>query len=82
MSTDFNNNKRAPVRFRFRATLNIAMGILYLILGAAVATMRKFGAVDLKPALAWGFCILLVLYGVFRVWRGIQDLKATSDEEE
>ncbi len=80
MSQDF-DKKRASTRYRFRATMNIVMGILYVILGIAIATMHKFGSVNLNPSLAYGFCALLLLYGAFRLWRGVQDLKMTNEEE-
>lgn len=80
MSEDF-NKKRTSTKYRFRAMMNISIGALYIILGIAVATMRKFGAVQLALGWAFGACALLLIYGGFRIWRGIQDLKITDEDE-
>lgn len=72
--------KRAPVKFRFRAILNVAMSVLYLILAAAIATKRKFIGTDISPALAYGLSALLALYGIFRLWRGVQDWKTDPED--
>jgi hypothetical protein len=80
MSEDF-NKKRPSTRYRFRAMMNISIGILYLILGIAVATMRKFGSMQLSSAWTIGACAILIVYGGFRIWRGVQDLKLTEEDE-
>jgi len=70
-----------PRRFRFRPALHIAMGILYLILAGAVLTMKQFGTVTLSPAISYGMGGLLLVYGVFRLWRGIQDMRMSDHDE-
>ena len=69
-------NRRRKATFSFRAILNCSMGLLYLVLAGVIITVKKFGQIDLSgsylPYLLGG---LLILYGVFRFWRGIIDFR-------
>lgn len=68
-------NERGGVMLRFRATMHIAMGVLYLVLGVSIIYMKAFGTLDLDPP--WPYVVggLMMLYGAFRLWRGMADLK-------
>lgn len=68
-------NRRAAAGVRFRAGLNVAMGILYIILGGAVVVLRRFGMIELDAIISYALGGLFVLYGVFRIWRGLADFK-------
>ena len=70
-----------PVKWRFRATLHILFGILYLVFAALVIFYRKFGTFELEPVLAYGLGALLALYGIFRIWRGWQDMQNSRDDQ-
>ncbi|NCX95495.1 MAG: hypothetical protein EBX41_03630 [Chitinophagia bacterium] len=58
-----------------RALLDIAMGIVYLLFAGMVYYYKKFGVFDLGIPLALALAGLLVLYGGFRVYRGVVELR-------
>jgi hypothetical protein len=60
---------------QFRSTLHIGIGGLYIALGLFILMIRKFGAVELSAGAAYPLGAILVLYGGFRIWRGITDLR-------
>lgn len=60
---------------RFRSTLHLSMGILYLIFGSAVIYLQKFGNLALPGIMAYAVGGLMLLYGVFRIWRGLRDMR-------
>lgn len=57
--------------------LSIIAGIFYLILGAVVI-IYKFFIVTIEPNVAYPLGVLLIAYGLFRIFRAIKRLK--SDE--
>lgn len=82
MSSDPYNKRPRKAPFSFRALMNIAMGILYLVLAGVIISVRKFGTIDLSGgATAYLLGGLLGLYGIFRIWRGIQDYKLSRDPD-
>jgi len=58
---------------RFRATLHVGMGFLYLVLGVSVILLQAFGRVPLDQWMAVLLGSLMILYGLFRLWRGWAD---------
>ncbi len=60
---------------RFQSTLHIGMGFVYLILGVVVLYIKYFGSMALSPSTAYSIGTLLIIYGVFRLWRGIMALR-------
>ena len=60
---------------RFRATQHIGMGIFYLIAGSIVLYIKYFGYMALSPGAAYTLGSLMVVYGIFRIWRGIKDTR-------
>jgi len=60
---------------RFQSTLNIGMGLVYLIIGITIVYMKYYGAVPLGPGLAYALGGLMIVYGVFRLWRGFMDIR-------
>lgn len=55
----------------FRTSLDIGMGAVYVIMGIAVFSFRYFGTVELPAATAYALGSILVLYGGFRIYRGM-----------
>ena len=80
MSQEDFQSRTSNTKSRFRATLHIAMGILYLLLSGIMFTAQKFGTVELGKGMSYGLGTLLVVYGLFRIWRGIQDLRTGGTE--
>ena len=73
MSEYENRNTDTPPKWR--AWMHIGMGIIYLLFAAMVFNFRKFGNIDLPEYGVYGMGILLCLYGIFRLYRGIADLR-------
>lgn len=69
------------VQPRWRSYMHMGAGLVYLIVGVAVLFMRKFGTIELNSVSTWGLSGLCLLYGVFRIWRGFTDLKASRNAE-
>jgi predicted phage tail protein len=51
------------------------MGAFYIVVGALVLYIKHFGAMELPSALAYGLGTLMVVYGIFRIWRGVIDMR-------
>ncbi len=60
---------------QFRASLHIGMGVFYIVAGALVLYVKHFGAMELPSALAYSLGALMLVYGVFRIWRGVMDMR-------
>lgn len=60
---------------QFRASLHMGIGALYVVIGFFVLTVRKFGAVELSAGVAYPLGAILLLYGGFRIWRGLTDMR-------
>lgn len=65
---------------KLRAMQHIAMGIVYLILAGFMFYLKKFGAIELGTWMAYTLGFILVLYGGFRIWRGIVEMKMIRKE--
>ncbi len=76
------SQRRNKVNFNYRASLHIAMGILYLAIGSAVMYLKYFGAFELPIGLAYLLGGLMLVYGTFRIWRGWRDLKMSKSSNE
>lgn len=79
MSSFENRNTDTPPKWR--AWLHIGMGIVYLLFAAMIYNFKKFGNVELGEVTVYGMSGLLVIYGVFRIWRGIADLKYINSQK-
>lgn len=66
---------------QIRAVRHIAMGIIFLVFAVVMFKQKTFGAFDLSNGLAYSLGSVLVLYGAFRLWRGIADWKMLKHEE-
>lgn len=75
---NLNNNKW----LRLRAMQHIGMGIVYIIIAALLFWIKTFGSIELSRGTAYALGSLLLLYGVFRIWRGTRDLKTLRAGED
>jgi hypothetical protein len=66
---------------QIRAVRHIVMGIIFWVFAGVMFKEKAFGAFDLSEGLAYSLGGLLVLYGAFRIWRGIADWKMLKQEE-
>lgn len=55
----------------FRTSLDIGMGAVYIIIAVIVLYMKYFGAVELPASTAYALGSLMLLYGGFRIYRGM-----------
>lgn len=78
--SDFGQKPRRA-SFRFRGILNISMGLLYFIFAGYIISTHHFIRVELSTGLSYALGGLLVLYGAFRIWRGIRDFKDARDPD-
>jgi threonine/homoserine/homoserine lactone efflux protein len=67
---------------KLRTGLNIGMGVVYVVLGVLVLGMRVFGTIELHPTAAYVLGGVMILYGGFRVWRGITDIRNNNNYAE
>lgn len=61
---------------RFGPTMHIGMGVAFMAMGGFVAYSGHFGTgLELSPGKAYGLATLMVLYGLFRIYRGVTQLR-------
>lgn len=72
---DSGSSRKEATGARFRAMLNLVMGVVYILLGVVVMYLKYFGTIELGALLAYFLGGLFALYGAFRIWRGSHDLK-------
>lgn len=68
-------NERGGAFGSFRAALHLGMGAVYLVIGFLVIYIKYFGTMELPTGMAYTLGSLMLLYGVFRIWRGIVAVK-------
>jgi hypothetical protein len=73
MNNSENSNTNVPPKWR--AWLHIGMGIVYLLCAPVVYSAKTFATIKLSTTAVYGMSGLLVIYGAFRLWRGVTDLK-------
>jgi hypothetical protein len=60
---------------RMRASMHLGMGAFYLLAGGFLIYGKYFGAIEFSETVAYALGALMVIYGIFRVWRGVQGLR-------
>ncbi|UPQ74212.1 MULTISPECIES: DUF308 domain-containing protein [Chryseobacterium] len=60
--------------------LSLVTGLFYIVLGIVVILYKFFFTV-LEPGVAYALGILLILYGIFRIYRAITKIKSSGNEE-
>jgi hypothetical protein len=61
--------------------MHIGIGIIYCIFGIGVLYVKKFGSIDLSEPAVYGMFGLLLIYGAFRIWRGVADIKIINSNK-
>ncbi len=74
MSAESNDNARRSGA-SFRATLDFVMGTVYLVMAGFVMYTKHFGTMELSNGIVYGMSALLIVYGGFRIYLGIQKYK-------
>ena len=73
-----NNPPRKNAYERMQIPLHLGMGSIYIIFGFLVLYIKYFGSIELSAALAYALGGLMLLYGIFRIWRGITLLRQSN----
>ncbi|MDF2552928.1 MAG: C4-dicarboxylate transporter [Chryseobacterium sp.] len=60
--------------------LSLVTGLFYIVLGIVII-IYKFFFTLLEPAVAYPLGGLVMLYGVFRIWRAVSKIRNTDDHE-
>ncbi|WP_431610546.1 DUF308 domain-containing protein [Chryseobacterium sp. 'Rf worker isolate 10'] len=60
--------------------LSLVTGLFYIVLGIVVI-VYKFFFTTLEPAIAYALGVVLVIYGIFRIYRAISRIKKSRNEE-
>lgn len=74
---EMNNEERGENKgYRnVRSVLHIGMGGIYLLFGSIIIMYQNFGSLDLTPTMAYSIGGLMLLYGAFRLYRGLADMR-------
>ena len=78
MNHSENSNTNVPPKWR--AWLHIGMGIVYLLFAALIYSAKTFATIKLSPTGVYGMAGILVAYGIFRLWRGITDIRIINSQ--
>lgn len=68
-------NESSTAYSSFRTTMHIGMGAFYLVISFLLFYANIFGAVELPTGMAYTLGSLMLVYGLFRIWRGVMDLR-------
>ncbi len=79
MSIEPNNNYNA--RPSMRSWMHIIAGIMYVIFGFMVIFLKYFNSIQLSKGTAYAMGSLLLLYGIFRLYRGISSIRSDRQEQ-
>ncbi|MBW8524748.1 C4-dicarboxylate ABC transporter [Chryseobacterium chendengshani] len=60
--------------------LSLVTGLFYIVLGVVIIVYKFFFTI-LEPAVAYPLGAVVMLYGVFRIWRAVSKIKNTGDNE-
>ncbi|WP_185097158.1 DUF308 domain-containing protein [Chryseobacterium piperi] len=60
--------------------LSLITGLFYIVLGIVVI-IYKFFFVILEPAVAYPLGAVMILYGIFRIYRAVSRIKNSGNEE-
>ena len=74
----FNNSN---TRRQINAVRHIVMGIILIACAYALIEYRYFARIELNLTTAYVLGGILVVYGLFRMWRGIQDLRGEKTDD-
>ena len=77
MDTQEGRKRREKGYDRYKEIYNAAMGLMYIGCGAFVIMAKRFGfefRVKTSQVFIWALGGLFILYGLYRVYRGIKNV--------
>jgi hypothetical protein len=89
-STNFTENNRNMgheersnrIYSHFRTSLDLGMGVLYLVIAGMILTMKYFGTMALDAKFAYILGGMMLAYGLFRIYRGIQGMRYKNRDKK
>ena len=76
------NIERNRSRRGFRTTMDIGMGIFYIVIGLVVILYRSFGNLPIPTFIAYILGVMMVIGGAFRFYRGLKDVLPRKKNED
>ena len=80
MSEDY-QDKKDRTWTRLNAVRHFFFGVLLTLLAIYVLQNHRIANIEFGPAGSYLVGIVLVVYGLFRIWRGFIDLRSQGGEE-
>lgn len=68
------SNERKRSRRGFRTTMDLGMGIFYVVIGTLLLVFKSFADVKIPPFIAYILGTMLVVGGGYRFYRGLKDI--------
>ncbi|MEO6833194.1 MAG: hypothetical protein ABI378_11750 [Chitinophagaceae bacterium] len=65
----------------FRAFRHIVMGLILIFFGIIVAYYQHFGTIELSNITSYALAGIMVLYGLFRIWRGTKEFRGDETDD-
>ena len=56
----------------FRTSLDIGMGLFYMVIGGYVVIVKAFGSMSIPPVLAYVLGGMMIIGGIARFYRGLK----------
>ena len=74
-------SRRSRTNRLFQAGRHIVMGIILMALGYAVVHFHRFGTIELTSGTSYTLAAIMVVYGLFRIWRGTRELRGDKTDD-
>lgn len=79
MSVEPNNNYNS--RPSIRIWMHIIAGMMYVLFGFMVLFLKYFNSIQLSKGTAYAMGTLLLIYGIFRLYRGISNMRSDRQQQ-
>ena len=66
---------------RFQAARHMIMGLLLIFCAYLFIQRRLFANIEVSQTVAYVIAAILVVYGLFRIWRGTADLREKDSDD-
>lgn len=81
ISKNMSRPNRSRTNAFFRAFRHIVMGLILIGLGIVVAIYQRFGTIELSSVTAYSLAGIMVVYGLFRIWRGTKEFRGDETDD-
>lgn len=80
MALDTSNRQARGYR-SFRNSLDIGMGFFYVVIALLILNMKYFGTMQLEGWYPYILGGLMMLYGIFRIYRGFKAIRPVKKRD-